>query len=611
MKKLPLVLQISVFIFLPLFIVLSRFTPAYSGTEDDLENQIDDTQQQIEEHESTLAEIEDLIDELANSNYSVTQQINILNEEISKLQEEIDAKNEEIDYKLKEIGEKEKVLNDKKDLLASISSELYVESRIGSVEFFFSNVSIDDFLQSLFVKKNAISVLKDEISEITGEFEDLTVLKQGLEDEKVLLDEQKKDLDDSYKLLASERAKLQAQLNEKYNSRDLISRTINGLKAEITDLQYQLLIVRQGGTNVDPNSVPSTGEYITTLAGFKASAPSGSFGVFSIGARTHRNGMSQWGARARANDGQTYTQIMNFYYPGKKLRTGTVVVDGSSQNIMTNIKTTAYGTLNFEDDYLLRLGEMPEYYPMEALKAQAIAARTYAVRVTENGAKTICVDENCQVVNSTKKTGNWKTAVEATRGVILTNSDGTAGFTQYASLHGGWVNNVGWDTTTGKGDYSGWMEYAWDSKAKHPWFYKMWYRYEPGLKDPYSDSADNCSRKPWLSMAEMSDIVNSYQVWVQHNRSDSRIIPIYDACHSSGNPYSFAEMRSIANKQVTSISAVVTSSSNGATTSVTFYTNAGTVSMSGNDFKTIYNMRAPGHLMILQSGFVHINIEKK
>ncbi|MDD3474838.1 MAG: SpoIID/LytB domain-containing protein [Candidatus Dojkabacteria bacterium] len=609
MKKLPLVLQISIFIFLPFFVLMSRFSPAYSGTEDDLENQIDDTQQQIEEHESTLAEIEALIDDLANSNYSVTQQINILNEEISKLQEEIDTKNEEINTKLEEIAAKESILNEKKDLLASVSGQLYIESRIGSVEFFFSSVNIDEFLQSLFVKKNAISVLKDEITEITGEFEDLAILKQELEDEKVELDTQKEDLDDSYDLLAAERAKLQAQLNEKYNSRDLISRTINGLKADLTDLQYQLLIVRQGGTNVDPNTVPSTGEYITTLAGFKASAPSGSFGVFSIGALTHRNGMSQWGARARANDGQSYTQIMNFYYPGKNLRTGTVVVDGKTENIMTNIKTSAYGTLNFEEDYLLRLGEMPEYYPKEALKAQAIAARTYAVRYTKNGDNTICVDENCQVVGTTKKTGAWKTAVEETRGVILTNSDGTAALTQYASLHGGWVNGVGWDTTTGSGDYSGWMAYAWDSIANHPWFYKIWYRYDSVNK--YSDSADSCSRKPWLSMSEMSDIVNAYQVWIQHNRSDSRIIPIYDACHSSGNPYSFAEMRSIANKPVTSISAVVTSSSGGTTTSVTFYTNAGTISMSGNDFKTVYNMRAPGHLMILQSGFVHINIEKK
>jgi hypothetical protein len=108
----------------------------------------------------------------------------------------------------------------------------------------------------------------------------------------------------------------------------------------------------------------------------------------------------------------------------------------------------------------------------------------------------------------------------------------------------------------------------------------------------------------------MADIVNAYQVWTQHNRSDSRIIPIYDACHSSGNPYSHSEMRKLANRPVSSISAVVTSSSNGTTNTITFYTNAGIISIEGADFKTVFNMRAPGHLMILQNGFVHINIEK-
>lgn len=600
MKKLPLILNISLLIFLSSFVLLSRFTPVYSGTEDELEDQIGDTQQEIEEHESTLAEIEDLIKELASSNYSVTQQINILNGEISTLQEEIDAKDDEITKKLEEIDAKQEILNEKKDVLASISGDLYMESRVGSIEFFFSSFSIDDLFQALFVKRNAISVLKDEISSITGEFEDLTVLKQGLEDEKVLLDEQKQDLDDSYDLLAAERAKLQAQLNEKYNSRDLISRTINGLKAELTDLQYQLLIVRQGGTNVNASSVPGSVDNYSTLAGFRANAPSNTFGVFSIGAYTHRNGMSQWGARARADAGQSYTKILSEYYPGKQIRTGTVKIDGSIENIMTNIKTTTYGTLNFEDDYLLRLGEMPEYFPMEALKAQAIAARTYAVNYTNNGDNTICTTQSCQVVTSTKKTGNWKLAVEATEGMILTDSSGNPFSSQYAAVHGGWSNTSGWDTTDGTGN-GDWMARAYDSLSGVSWFYKAWY---------IPIGGDSCSRYPWLTQAEMSDIVNAYQVWVDHDRSDSRIVPIYDACHSSGNPYSYTELRNLADKSVTSISAVVTSSSNGSTSTLTFYTNAGTITISGNDFKTVYNLRAPGHLMIPQSGFVHINIEK-
>ncbi len=603
MKKLP-ILQISIPLLFSIFFLFGQYSAVYSSPEDELENEIENTQEEIDKNKTLLEQIEDRIDEITHSNYTVTQQVNMLNSEISEMQDQIDEKDEEIDKKLKEIDTKEKILADKNDMLSAVSGQLYVESRLGSMDFFFSNTRIDDIVQAFFVKRAAISILKDEISNITGEFEDLTVLKQELEDEKKELDEQKNDLDESYALLKAEKDKLQRELNEKYNSRELISRTINGLSAEVTDLQYQLLIVRQGGTNVDLDAVPASGDYNSTLAGFRANAPSGSFAVFSIGAYTHRNGMSQWGAKARAEAGQTYMNILNEYYPGKTIRTGTVKIDGVVEDIMENISITGYGTKSFEEYYLLGIKEVPESWPMEVLKAQAIAARTYAIRHTDNGDGSICTTESCQVFSTPLKSGAWKTAVEATEGMILVNSDKTPALTQYAAVHGGWSNTGGWDTTTGNGD-GNWMANAYESISGVSWFYKSWYR------QTYSDSSSTCSRYPWLTQAEMSDIVNSYQVWVANGRSDSRIVPIDDACHSSGDPYSYSEVRNLASKKVTSISAVVTSSGGGSTGTVTFYTNAGTVAMSGNDFKTVYNMRAPGHLRIPQSGFVHINVEKK
>ena len=266
---------------------------------------------------------------------------------------------------------------------------------------------------------------------------------------------------------------------------------------------------------------------------------------------------------------------------------------------MTNIKTTTYGTLNFEDDYLLRLAEMPEYFPMETLKAQAIAARTYAINYTKNGDNSICTSQSCQVVGSTKKTGRWVDAVNTTRGMVLTDSSGRVFSSQYAAVHGGWSNTSAWDTTDGTGN-GDWMARAFDSISGVSWFYKSW----------YTSGSSTCGRYPWLSPQELADIVNAAQV-LKSSGGDSRIVPIYDACHSSGNPYSHAELRRLASKGASSVSTVITSSSNGSTQTITFYTDAGTVSMSGNEFKTAYNLRAPGHLHVPQSGFVHINIEKK
>jgi len=589
--------------FVALF-VLSWSSPIYSNTAEELENEINRKTEELNRNKSSLSAIEKRIAEISGSNYTLSEKVNLLNTEIAKLQKEIDTKSVAIEEKLKLIDEKQELINIKKELFDMVSTELYMQSRHDGAQLIFSFSNLDNLLQNLFVRKSAISILRTDIEKISGEFASLSEMKEGLEEEKKTLDEQKKDLDDSYALVLAERNKLQKELNTQLTTKKNVIKSINGLSAELSDLQYQLIVVRQGGTHVNPDSVPISGDYNSTLAGFNANAPVGSFGVFSIGAYTHRNGMSQWGARARANAGQNYQQILGAYYPGRIFRNNTVVVSGVVENIMTNIPTTTYGTLNFEGDYLLRIQEVPESWPMEVLKAQAIAARTYAINYTQNGRRAICTTESCQVAGPSPKTGAWKTAVEATRGLILTDAGGASFSAQYAAVHGGWGNQIGWDTTDGAGN-GDWMSRAWDRLSNVSWFYKAWYR------QGYSDSSSTCGRNPWLSQAEMADLINAYQVWIAKNRNDSRIIPIFDACNSTGNPYTHAELRSLATKPVTSVSSAIVSSSNGSSTSVVFTTNAGVITMGGNDFKTIFNLRAPGHLRIPQSGFVHINIHKK
>ncbi len=594
------------------FFLFNISTPIYSQSAGELEEIINKKEEELSKQKTYLSEIEKRIKDISGSNYSLTEQVNLLNAEITKLQKEIDSRNAQIEEKLKSIEEKQKLLAQKKDSLDLVSTQLYMKSRYNEGQFFFSHSNLSQFLQTLFVKKSAINILKEDIEKITGEFANLIELKSLLEKEKEDLDIQKKDLDASFALVQAEKNRVQGELNAQIAEKGKVKRNINGLSTELSDLQYQLLLVRQGGTYVNPDSVPSGGEYITMLPGFLASAPSGSFGVFSIGAYTHRNGMSQWGARARANAGQSYTEILQAYYPDKVFRTGTVVIGGANQNIMENISTTTYGTLNFEDDYLLRLNEVPESWPMEVLKAQAIAARTYAINYTNNGSKSICTSESCQVVGTTKKTGRWKEAVKATKGVILTSSSGKPFSTQYAAVHGGWSRTSGWDTTdkTGNGD---WMSRAWDSISGVSWFYKIWYRGQPG--NWYSDTASTCSRKPWMSQAEMADILNVYQIWKAKNKNDSKILPIADACHSNTGQYTHSQAYALAAKPVKKINSVIVSNSNGSTNSVTFNTNSGIITMTGMEFKTIFNLRAPGRLRIPQGSggdaFVHINIHMK
>lgn len=246
------------------------------------------------------------------------------------------------------------------------------------------------------------------------------------------------------------------------------------------------------------------------------------------------------------------------------------------------------------------IAEMPSSWPAEALKAQAVAARTYAIRFKDEG-KEICTTESCQVFNSGKADNPpaaWRDAVQSTRGQVL---DGVV--TYYASTHGGFASPIGWDTTDGAGG-SNFIDKAWDNAGGSPWLYKAWWR------QGYSNSGSTCGRSnPWLSPQEMADIVNAAIALRDSGGIDTgRITPVTTSCWG-GNPYSMDELRNLTSGKggISSATSVSVSQGNGTTASVII----NGVSLSGDDFKRAFNLRAPGYLSVPQSGFAFFNIEHK
>lgn len=380
------------------------------------------------------------------------------------------------------------------------------------------------------------------------------------------------------------------------------------LSGKITTLsaQQQAIINARSGTyTTSVGEVPLADDFNASIA-FKSQAPSNSLAVFSFGAYTHRNGMSQYGAKARADAGQSVEEILKAYYPSAQIK--------KDYSVMGNIAVNGVGTIPFEEQYLQGIYEMPASWNLNALKAQAIAARTYAIKYTDNGSRSICATEACQVFKNSKKGGDWEKAVNETRGWVLVDGGGNPVSTQYASTHGGYSNTSGWDTTD-KSNNGDWSTRTWENKAGSPWFYKSWYR------DGYSSSGANCGRShPWLSQEEFSDILNAWIVRKNPNGADTnRIQPVtINSCNiggSGGNPYSISELRDWANKSggaVTSISSVsVSHNANGQTTNVHLETNKGGIDISGSEFKTTFNLRAPGYLRIPQSSFAFFNVEHK
>ncbi len=98
------------------------------------------------------------------------------------------------------------------------------------------------------------------------------------------------------------------------------------------------------------------------------------------------------------------------------------------------------------DDYIAGIAEMPTRWPMEALKAQAVAARTYAWRSIQRATFSgydICATVACQVFRGAEvvlgsATGpRWRDAVNATSGEVLIDDEGSPILARYFSTSGG------------------------------------------------------------------------------------------------------------------------------------------------------------------------------
>ena len=361
---------------------------------------------------------------------------------------------------------------------------------------------------------------------------------------------------------------------------------------QVTAKQQELSALKAGGFSTSVGDTPGTLEPCSGAPGSSNFCDPGfrpAFAAFSFGA-PHRTGMSQYGALGRAKSGQSAETILSAYYQGS-----TLVKDYPSP---ATIGVTGFGRISFEENYLLGIYEIPESWGdsggYEALKAQAVAARTYALAVTNNGAGTICTTEACQVYKSALKSGKWAQAVRDTRGWVL-KKDGALTKTYYASTSGGFtISQWGW---SGIKDASGdWPSTSFEKIGGSPWFYKGWYKSRGGA---------TCGRvSPWLTGVEMADILNAWKVVSQGGGDVSRVSPV-GGCWG-GNPYSQSELQNIGGfSSVNSVSIIY--SNDGYTLKVNFGTNKGDVSIDGSELKKAFNLRAPGYIGIKSSLF---NIEK-
>ena len=533
-------------------------------------------------YDCLIAQIQREIDALSPAQEKNKQELAALNKQLADLNARILSLGKQLTNLSREIGGREEDLAYAKEIFDQKAKHHYTFLRLYDpiTPFLFADSASQAF-QEISLRQKAADEDRKTMEVYASDLAQLKKDKETLEKNKLSLSSLQSQISEKQKFLAGEVAKVEEYLGS------------------LSAKQNELAALKAGGFSTTVGDVPASLEPCSGKPGSSNFCDPGfrpAFAAFSYGA-PHRKGMSQYGAYGRAKSGQSVEAILSAYYGGIELK--------KDYRTDINITVSGYGTVDIET-YVKRIYEMPSSWTdngSSALKAQAVAARSYALAYTNNGSKSICATESCQVYKPANKGGAWDAAVDATRGWVLV-SGGQPFSAWYASTAGGytfgyssqgWSTPNLWDTPGGKG---GWPNSAYEITGGSPWFYKGWYK---------SRGGSSCGRgNPWLNSTEMADIINAWKVLYQGGGDVGRISPVDTNCWG-GNPYSVSELQGIGG--YTSVSSVNPAiyGNEGSTISVTFQTNKGTLTISGEEFKKAFNLRAPGYIGLKSSLF---NIEK-
>lgn len=453
---------------------------------------------------------------------------------------------------------------------------------------FLTSTNVGSILRAFTYQHVVINEDKKMIAQTAVSIRDLEAKKLALEKERGTLASLKSDLDaraSSVRKLVGEASAYQSKL----------SSAIAALSAK----QQSFLAAKLSGLNL-PSSLGAGPLYCTDDRkldpGF---SPAFAFFTFGI---PHRVGLNQYGAFGRANAGQNHEQILHAYFS-----------NFSFENRTADIEVLGYGRMPLET-YLLGIYEMPGDWPIEALKAQAIAARSYALSYTENGAKPICTTQACQVYKGGNKGGKWEEAVKSTAGKTMV-SGGNPVTAWYSSTDGGYTfqNNDVWggshrpwtkrtrDVSGDISSFSDLLSRGYDRES--PCFYAA-----QGYRTQYGKSA-------WLKSEEVADIVNVILLARKDGGTKEHLYQTDKPNPAGTDTWDRdrvkAELRSRGETPFDSIASVAVSGVDwgiGKTSEITVSGNAGSRSFDGQEFKDFFNLRAPANIQIVGPLF---NVERK
>jgi len=290
----------------------------------------------------------------------------------------------------------------------------------------FASEDLTDLLGKLAEQNLMISKGAEKLAEQQKKQKDLIIAKEENRAELLELLRQKEQMQQQKKELFEKKKSLVVKLEENKQKQLLLEQKYASLAETQNQRDFISLNISQGDS--------------VTFVG---------------GGTEHGLGMSQYGARGFAEHGFNYKQILGHYFQGTSLKK----IDTSGEKIRVRITQPNpkpedyFGTLEniggewintvLLEEYLRGVvaAEVSANWPQEALRAQAVAARSYAIAHLDSKGFWDVDDTTCYQVYLGKYTfSETDRAVRETAGEVLTY-DGIVIPAYYHSTSGGWTEN--------------------------------------------------------------------------------------------------------------------------------------------------------------------------
>lgn len=394
-------------------IAIISVSPVWARSSTEIGQDIINKQKEIEENERRLAESAANRQRYEADAASLQEGVPQLEAQIKQLEEELNGIKLEIsileqEQALKELERERTQFNQNQTIKGS-----YMDWKSTSHDvrmFVDEDVEFNRIqqYQSAIAGNNKVTIdnLTGELIKIDGQMSVLSQKKADLEVKEAEVQEQKRQLEETL-------AQLRWGISYEAGNLAAIDNSIKQARQDI-----DLLSAEQQAAMAREQEILQNNPGVENSAGCDgAVAGSNSFYFCGNGRdlyQGHGVGMSQYGAKGAAEQGASAVSIVEFYYPGAVVTTIAEPAEISIKYCQGNPGLAPYqencyyggnyyGPVITERisfiDYLGGLGEMPYSWPVEARKAQMIAARTYALKRTNNGDPNypICLTSYCQV----------------------------------------------------------------------------------------------------------------------------------------------------------------------------------------------------------------------